>query len=1073
MARLLTTVLLVAYPALFFAQPQGYKFPKDSADRNPFARDKVLMHDQELMILTDNITGSLTSNPVHHRIFNLTTLPSLLPGPAYVSSVPNEGKRHMFADVGDFTGDEAQEVVEAWQSGQDIYITIPSIDQTTFTIGATLSSYTLTGPLAPGTGGGNNGRIIVRACDLDGDGRDEFATAYRNANDGHIHIDVFDVDSVTGTITHAGSIADEALYVLNAAAYESFDFVTKDLDYNGVDDLILVGDQDGGTNHNLFCKIYIISGSGSALTVIPKAKSIFDNTIPRNKMVYIKATTGDFNSDLLSEIAVSYNYVLDSYPSPNPDTFIKVLMAADSTATSPLQPDYTEVLLVSPELYTINQNENLQYNFSMDAADIDADGHDEIVVSYDGGASRVLKADDAMHFSLMENIGNGRTNAAAPLYDNYMSVSDMNRDGQYDVVNVTNFIDQSSTPFKQKFGITIHTWDTLSSSFVLLLSSDTLELPINESNGGFERQFTIALGDFDKDRTRFGRPKEFIYSQVKHPLLILNAPPVHFDTLPGGISADVAGVFPCPPVNQDFKAQYSALTSSTFTLETKQNSDWNVSAELSVHDSARYNELCIKGKFGKKFSNTQSSISSVTSSTLNTAYTDDLIYAWVVDYLVREFPIWRDDTLLGYLTSVVPIHTQKAWFGGTDQLGYEVTLNHEPGNLLSYPDYLSVQDDPEAHQAIKADFSNVYSVGPSASFQWGMLFSDINTQTTDSTRSMGIEGYINLGNPWVSFRLTGNYNWENVSTETSTIQSDIKFDIFMGPLAGGVPDANYRVNPYLSWTKNGALALNYSVHPETPSTGFPPTFWSANYNTPDPALVLPWRLAPEKGFPLQNPIKRTLCKSMWFGERNPGQGDTVDIYVRVQNYSVTATNAPVEVSFYLGDPANGGTLMTDTAGQTSVYTHIIPHQGRETLKFTWVTPTGVLPNPRIFAVLDPQNTMTEVHEGNNVGWIPLGLNFPVGIEDEPRNYASCVLYPNPAKDRATLYLELSRPSKIHVELYDITGIKAKDFGEISYPAGEHYLPLQLSGVASGLYICKVSMPTGMLQRKLMVLPPEK
>jgi hypothetical protein len=58
-------------------------------------------------------------------------------------------------------------------------------------------------------------------------------------------------------------------------------------------------------------------------------------------------------------------------------------------------------------------------------------------------------------------------------------------------------------------------------------------------------------------------------------------------------------------------------------------------------------------------------------------------------------------------------------------------------------------------------------------------------------------------------------------------------------------------------------------------------------------------------------------------------------------------------------------------------------------------------------------------------------------------------------------------------LYDITGIKAKDFGEISKPAGEHYLPLQLSGVASGLYICKVSMPTGMLQRKLMVLPREK
>jgi hypothetical protein len=1029
------------------------------------------MHEQELMILTDNITGSLTSNPVHHRIFNMTSLPSLLPGPAYTSSVPNDGNRHIYADVGDFTGDEAQEVVAAWQTGQDIYITIPSIHQITFAIGDSVSSYTLPGPLAPGTGGGNCGRIIVRACDLDGDGMDEFATAYRNANDGLLHIDVFDVDSATGVITHAGSIADEALYILNPVAYEAFDFVTKDLDYNGTDDLILVGTQDGAVNQNLFCKIYTCTGSGSAITVIPKAKAIFDNSIPRHKIVFIKATTGDFNSDLLSEIAVSYNFVLDSYPSPNPDTFIKILMAADVTATSPLQPDYMEALLVSTELYAVNQNGTQQYYFSMDAADIDADGHDEIVVSYNGFASRVLKADDNMHFSLMENIGNGFTNATAPLYDNYVAVSDMNRDGLYDVVNVTNFIDQSGTPFLQKFGVTIFSWDSVTASFDLLLTSDTLELPINESNGGFERQFTIALGDFDKDRTRFGRPREFIYSQLKHPLVILNAPPVHFDTLPGVGTVDVAGVFPAIPVNNDFKAQYSTLTSNSMTLETKSNSDWAVSEEFSVHDSARYNELYIKAKYGEKFSNTQSSVSTVTTTTLNTAYTDDLIYGWVFDYLVKEFPVWRDDTLLGYMMSVVPINTQKTWFGGTDQLGYEVILNHEPGNLLSYPDYLNVLQDPEADEALKADFSNTYSVGPSASFQWGMQFSDINTQTTELTKEINAEGYLQFGNPYVFYRVTGNYNSAEISTETSTIQSDIKFDLFMGPLAGGVPDAGYRVNPYLMWTKNGTVALNYSVHPETPSTGFPPTFWSANYSTQDPALILPWRLAPEKGFPLQNQMKRTLCKSMWFGQRNPGLGDTIDIYVRVHNYSVSPTTAPVEVKFYLGDPASGGTLLTDTSGQTSVYTPIISRQGRETVKFTWVTPTGVLNDPRIFAVLDPGNVLSEVHEGNNTGWIPLGLNFPVGIDESPVRYGAFLLYPNPAQDFATINVELNRATKLKVQVFDMAGALVKEIPEDHFPQGEHYIPIDINELAQGVYVCRVTMPEGNLQQKLVVYRP--
>src|SRR5262245_26006268 len=127
------------------------------------------------------------------------------------------------------------------------------------------------------------------------------------------------------------------------------------------------------------------------------------------------------------------------------------------------------------------------------------------------------------------------------------------------------------------------------------------------------------------DRIRFGKPKEIIYSQVKHPLVILNAPPVHFDTLAGLGASDVAGVFPSPPVNQDFKSQYSSLTSSSLTLQTVENSDWAASAELKLGDSLAGVEYNLKLKFGAKFANTQSSVTTVTTSSLNTAYTDDLI----------------------------------------------------------------------------------------------------------------------------------------------------------------------------------------------------------------------------------------------------------------------------------------------------------------------------------------------------------------------------------------------------------------------------------------------------------------
>src|SRR6187401_3791047 len=100
MPRIQLSFILLAFPVLICAQPPGYKFPKDSADRNPFARDKVIMNEQELMIITDNITGSLTSNPVQHRIYNLSPIPSLIPASAYNSTIANEGNRHMFSATG-------------------------------------------------------------------------------------------------------------------------------------------------------------------------------------------------------------------------------------------------------------------------------------------------------------------------------------------------------------------------------------------------------------------------------------------------------------------------------------------------------------------------------------------------------------------------------------------------------------------------------------------------------------------------------------------------------------------------------------------------------------------------------------------------------------------------------------------------------------------------------------------------------------------------------------------------------------------------------------------------------------
>ena len=60
--------------------------------------------------------------------------------------------------------------------------------------------------------------------------------------------------------------------------------------------------------------------------------------------------------------------------------------------------------------------------------------------------------------------------------------------------------------------------------------------------------------------------------------------------------------------------------------------------------------------------------------------------------------------------------------------------------------------------------------------------------------------------------------------------------------------------------------------------------------------------------------------SIWFDKTNPAPGDTVIINVRVHNFSVSPTNAPVVVSFYVGDPNGNGVPISDTSGVYTVST---------------------------------------------------------------------------------------------------------------------------------------------------------
>ena len=89
-----------------------------------------------------------------------------------------------------------------------------------------------------------------------------------------------------------------------------------------------------------------------------------------------------------------------------------------------------------------------------------------------------------------------------------------------------------------------------------------------------------------------------------------------------------------------------------------------------------------------------------------------------------------------------------------------------------------------------------------------------------------------------------------------------------------------------------------------------------------------------------------------------------------------ATSSPVSVKFYLEDPDSGGTAVIGVNGTNTVTTNgIVPVQGKTDVNFKWVYPYGLPAYPRIYAVLDQENAITEIHENNNKGYNILGIHL--------------------------------------------------------------------------------------------------
>ena len=122
----------------------------------------------------------------------------------------------------------------------------------------------------------------------------------------------------------------------------------------------------------------------------------------------------------------------------------------------------------------------------------------------------------------------------------------------------------------------------------------------------------------------------------------------------------------------------------------------------------------------------------------------------------------------------------------------------------------------------------------------------------------------------------------------------------------------------------------------------------------------------------------------------------------------------------------------------------------------WIMPGNLPSFPRIFAVLDEEESISEIHENNNKGFNVLGaaqVGTYIANENSagPEAYKLYQSYPNPFNPLTNIKYYLSKKNMVKLSIYDAAGREVKKLVNSYQNAGSHIYMFDASRYASGVY----------------------
>ncbi len=1038
----------------------------------PFKGHHNIMKSNELALFW-NYHGDYDST-VNHQIFSYTgnsgeyIIDSSAKGTynGSLGTVYNLGYIPAYFNViaGDFYGDSREDIVAAWNTtGNSVNIVVPQINKGSFTWNSQ-KALNLPGVLYPEPVPSGATRFKLIKGNFDTTSHPGFALAFWDKS-GHIQIRIYYIDPNTGEPVEKGVVNDFYMDPThdNAGFY---DVASADLNGDGKDEIILSAyDNSAYNTWAISTEIYDCESSGGKITIIPKAK--------KSDMY----TSSDFyNTDfVLNNIAVAAGYfqnvakeefVIDFVLTNNSKGTINyVLPAFTDSALTTINADLNNLVNVH------QSNGNYTMGISAVTGDINNDGKDELVLGSQASIY-IYDIDSTMKLNWI----NGNLFSS----DNYANRSILLADldaSLTDSVWNPEIIYTATNGNQLKIGVLEPIVDP---SGNITSIQERVDTTMVSNTGNSTYYWAIAAGDFNDNGIRLGTPTYHRITNLVQPLVILNAPPVHFDVF-NDSTFDIDNFF--NGKEGEFYSSYFNSSETEIEVESETHSSWSIGASIEGGFEVPIIKTGVKIKldadYGKDFSKVKTNTHTYKVSQNITASGDDYIYATISSYDVWEYPIIANDSIKGYTLVVSPTSTQNAWFPSKSPEAEDYLPDHEVGNILSYRAVTSPSDNSAFKTAVKWNSTDQVTLtdDPLFSFQWSLENSN-STQTTTTNKvswSLGSEISFESAFKFVpDISIKGNYSHDNVSTQTNTATFTKGLDVHLGPVSNEYGEAYYSVTPYAYWATNGALVLNYAVNPSAAVPNKPETWWQQKYgHKSDPALILPWRLDNYKGGHL-SADKLQETKEIQFSKENPSPGDTVKVQVRIHNFSLINTPAAVEAKFYLGDPANGGSLMQSLNGATTFSTSdYIPARGSKIISFDWRFPSDAPYNPRIYVVLDPNNKIDEVHKSNNTGWNLLTYNGgTTAVEKKPDAVQSFKLsqnYPNPFNPTTTIRYTVPQTRFVSLKVYDILGRLVKTLVNEQELPGTHEVRFNGSGISSGVYFYRLEAGEYVATKKFVLL----